>query len=205
LLQEALETLKVKGATVMEIELETKLKEIGDAEYLVLCYEFKDGVNQYLAKASCHVKSLQDVINYNLEHEAKAMPWFKQEILDTCVQKGDLQTKEYLDALDKVVRSAREAIDKLLLENKLDAIIGPANGPSWCIDLVNGDAFTGYGAYSGAAMAGYPSITVPMGMVHQLPIGLTFTGKAYNEPGLLALVYAYEQASRKRVAPNFIR
>ena len=204
LLEAAMETMRQKGATMVEVELEKQLKETGDAEFLVLCYEFKDGVNQYLAKANAKVKTLQEVIDFNKKNEAKAMPWFKQEILETCQEKGDLQTKEYLDALDKVVHTSRNAIDSLLRDNQLDAIIGPANGPSWCIDLVNGDAFTGYGAYSPAAMAGYPSITVPMGMVHQLPVGLAFTGAAYGEPGLLALAYAYEQASGKREAPGFM-
>ncbi len=205
LLQEAMKTLELKGVTMVEIELEALLKDTGDAEYSVLCYEFKDGVNQYLAKAHAPVKALQQVIDFNRKNEAKAMPWFKQEILETSQEKGDLNTKEYLDALEKVVNASRNAIDSLLQEHQLDAIIGPANGPSWCIDLVNGDAFTGYGAYSPAAMAGYPSITVPMGMVHELPIGLAFTGTAYSEPALIALTYSYEQASKKREAPKFLQ
>jgi amidase len=203
LLNEALETLKRQGATIVEVELEAKLKDLGDAEYAVLCYEFKDGVNQYLARANARVKNLQDVIDFNRKNEATAMPWFKQEILETCREKGDLNSPEYLDAVEKVVRQSRAAIDSILKDNQLDAIIGPANGPSWCTDLINGDAFTGYGAYSPAAMAGYPSITVPMGQVHEAPVGLAFTGPAYGEPGLLTLAYAYEQASRKRVAPGF--
>ncbi len=204
LLQDAMETMKKLGATLVEVELEAQLKETGDAEYAVLCYEFKDGVNQYLAQANAKVKSLAEVIDFNRKNEAKAMPWFKQEILETCQEKGGLDAQEYRDALEKVVNTSRNAIDGLLRDKQLDAIIGPANGPSWCIDLVNGDAFTGYGAYSPAAMAGYPSITVPMGMVHELPIGLAFTGTAYGEPGLIALAYAYEQASQKREAPKFL-
>jgi amidase len=204
LLQEAIETMEKLGAIVVEVELEAQLKDIGDAEYSVLCYEFKDGLNQYLANAKARVKSLAEVIDFNRKHEATAMPWFKQEILETCQEKGGLDSKEYLDALEKVVGTSRKAIDSLLRDQQLDAIIGPANGPSWCIDLVNGDAFTGYGAYSPAAMAGYPSITVPMGMVHELPIGLAFTGMAYGEPALIALAYAYEQASKKRKAPKFL-
>lgn len=203
LLDAAIEQLKQLGATMVEVELESPLKAVGDLEFMVLCYEFKAGVNQYLAKAGAKVKTLDEVIQFNRQNEAKAMPWFKQEILEMCAEKGDLQTPEYVEGLDKLLKTARGAIDGLLQSERLDAIIGPANGPSWCIDLVNGDFFTGYGAYSPAAIAGYPSITIPMGLVHDLPIGLAFTGTAYSEPSLLGMAYAYEQASFKRTIPLF--
>jgi len=88
-------------------------------------------------------------------------------------------------------------------KNNLNALCGPATGASWCVDFVNGDFFSGYGAYGPAATAGYPSITVPMGSVHDLPVGLSFIGTAYDEPGLIAIAYAYEQASNKRSRPSF--
>lgn len=203
LLQEAIVTLKSHGATIVEVDLMDKLKALGNARFTLLQYEFKDGVNQYLAKANAPVKSLQEVITFNWQNEAVAMPFFKQEILESSNAKGDLQSAEYLETLDKVLNTTRGAIDTVLKENQLDAMAGPSNGPSWCVDHVNGNHFSGYGAYSPAAVAGYPSIVVPMGMVADLPVGLSFFGPAFQEPQLIAMAYAYEQASMKRVAPRF--
>lgn len=203
LLQQALDVMQSKGATIVHVDLIDKLKKLEGLEFEVLKYEFKDGLNKYLASANGNIKSLQDVIAFNKANEAKAMPFFKQEILESSQQKGDLKSKEYLDALEKIQSTTRQAIDDLLKEHGLAAICGPANGPSWCIDVVNGDSFTGYGMYSPAAVAGYPSITVPMGLVFGLPIGLSFLGKAFDEEGLLNIAYAYEQASLKRIPPEF--
>jgi len=205
LLQKALEQMKSKGATIVEVEMMKMLKVLDGEEMNVLKYEFKDGLNRYLTTAHANVKSLKELIEFNKKNEGKTMPYFKQEILESSESLGGLDTKEYKDALKKLLTVTRGAIDKLLKEHRLDAICGPASGPSWCIDLINGDAFTGYGAYSPAAEAGYPSITVPMGMVFELPIGLSFIGTAYSEPSLIKIAYAYEQASRNRVAPQFRR
>jgi amidase len=109
------------------------------------------------------------------------MPFFKQETLELAQAKGDLNTKEYLDAVKQTNTGTRKAIDKILTDNKLDAIIGPTNGPAVCIDLVNGDYDNGFGFSSPAAMAGYPHITVPMGLLHGLPIGLSFFSTAYGK------------------------
>ncbi len=114
-----------------------------------------------------------------------------------------MASKEYTDALQKSNTTARNAIDNALKQNKLDAITGITNGPACCIDLVNGDYDTGFSFSSPAAMAGYPHITVPMGLVHGLPLGLSFVGSAYQEAALIKLAYAYEQASKKRTAPTF--
>jgi amidase len=203
--QKALEILKSKGATIIEVEVVDKLKDLGKAELEVLKYEFKDGVNRYLAKANCKMKSLKDVIEFNKANEAKAMPFFKQELLESSEEKADLNTPAYKEALNKILTACRNTIDEVMDQNKLAAICGPATGPSWCTDLINGDSFTGYGAYEPAAIAGYPSITVPMGMVSQLPVGLSFYSRAYSEPELLKIVYAYEQASKNRVTPEFIK
>ncbi len=203
LLQKALELMKSKGATIVEVEMMKMLKVLESEEINVLKYEFKDGLNRYLATAHANVKSLKEVIEFNKKNEARAMPYFKQEILESSEALGGLDTKEYKDALKKLLAVTRGAIDTLLKEHQLDAICGPASGPSWCTDLINGDAFTGYGAYSPAAEAGYPSITVPMGMVFELPIGLSFIGTAYSESALITIAYAYEQASKNRVAPKF--
>lgn len=130
------------------------------------------------------------------------MPYFKQEILDSSQKLAGLESKEYKEALSKSTGS-RKFLDDLMQKNNLAALCGPATGASWCVDFVNGDFFSGYGAYGPAATAGYPSITVPMGSVNELPIGLSFITKAYDEPNLIAIGYAYEQASKKRTKPAF--
>jgi amidase len=205
LFKEAIAVLKSKGAKIKEIDLLSELKTIGDAEYLVLLYEFKDGLNKYLAASNAKVKSLADVIDFNKKNEGKAMPFFKQETLEMAQSKGGLDSKEYLDALKKSTTTSRNAIDTILKKNKLTAIVGPTNGPACCIDLINGDYDTGFSFSSPAAMAGYPHITVPMGEVLGLPMGLSFFGTAYAEPELIKLAYAYEQASKKRMLPKFIK
>jgi amidase len=204
LLAKALEQIKAAGAEIIEVELMQKTREAGRSEYEVLKFEFKDGVNRYLAQANAKVKSLEEVIRFNKENEAKAMPFFKQEILELSQALPGLDSKEYKEALNKLLTVNRNAIDGLFQEYKLDAICGPSNGPSWCIDLVNGDYSTGYGTYSPAAIAGYPSITLPMGVVFDLPVGISFIGKAFGEAELLPIAYAYEQASKNRIAPKFL-
>jgi amidase len=203
LLKQALDLMKQKGAEIIEVDLLSQVKDIGGDEYKVLQYEFKDGLSRYLGNLQGPVKSLKDVIAYNKSHESRAMPFFKQEILESSEGKGSLDTPEYRNAVKKTLAISRKAIDGTMKEHKLDAICGPTNGPSWCTDLVNGDYFTGYGMYSPAAIAGYPSITVPMGMALGLPVGLTFIASAYEEPALLSIAYAYEQASLKRTPPQF--
>jgi amidase len=202
LLEEALQQLKNAGASIVEVEFVDQYNKLGSAEFEVLKYEFKDGVDKYLSTANAKVKSLQDVINYNKQNEAKAMPYFKQETLDSSQKLGGLESKEYITAVTKST-SIRKFLDDLMQKNSLNALCGPATGASWCVDFVNGDYSTGYGAYGPAAMAGYPSITVPMGMVNELPIGLSFISTAYDEPNLIAIGYAYEQLSRKRTKPGF--
>jgi amidase len=203
LFQEAIHILKSKGAKVKEIDLLSQLKQIGDAEYQVLLYEFKDGLNSYLSKTDAKVKNLGDVIEFNRQNTAKAMPFFKQETLELAQSKGDLSSKEYLDALKKSTETSRNAIDTILKKNKLTAIVGPTNGLACCIDLINGDYDTGVSFSSPAAMAGYPHITVPMGEVLGLPMGLSFFGTAYSEHELIKLAYSYEQASKRRTMPKF--
>jgi amidase len=205
LFHEAIELMKSKGAEIVEVEVFKNIKQAGKDEFTVLLYEFKDGVNNYLAKANSQMKTLADVIEYNKKNEAKAMPFFKQETLELANKKGDLNSKEYLDAVKNTTTITRGVIDKLLKDNKLDAIAAPTNGPAVCIDLVNGDYDNGYSFSGPAAMAGYPHITVPMGFIHGLPIGLSFISTAYDESGIIKLGYAYEQASKKRVPPKFTR
>jgi amidase len=203
LLNKALDAMRLKGATVIEVELIDKLKDPEGDELKLLEFEFKDGLNKYLAQTNASVRSLQDVIDFNIKNENKMMSFFKQEIFLEAQSKGALESKEYKEIFERLIIKTRRTIDELFLEKKLDAVCGPANGPAWCIDLVNGDFFTGYGMYSPAAIAGYPSITVPMGRVLGLPVGLSFIGSAFSEPRLISLAYAYEQASLQRVPPDF--
>ncbi len=204
LYKKAIEVLKAQGATVVEVELVKLIRPLGDAENQVLQYEFKDGVNNYLAKANAKVKSLADVIAYNKQNEVTAMPYFKQEILEQSEAKGDLNTKAYKEALQKST-SARKIIDDMLKTNKLDAIVGTTVGLPCIIDLVQGELDTGFGFTSPAAMAGYPHITVPMGKYMELPVGFSFISTAWDEGKIIALAYAFEQATKKREAPKFLK
>ena len=203
LFHDAIETLKAQGATVVEIELQKLLSDPNSVEGIVLQFEFKDGVNRYLAQANAPVKTLTDVITFNKQNEKRAMPYFKQETLERSDSRGSLDSPEYTEALKKLL-TARTIIDDLLKQNGLDAIVAPTSGPACCIDLVAGDYRTG-GSFSGpAAMAGYPHITVPMGLVLGLPVGLSFMGTAYTEPAIINMAYAYELASKKRTAPGLV-
>jgi amidase len=203
LFSQAIAVLKSKGATIVEVELYKELKAAGKAQLNVLEYEFKDGVNKYLRTANSKVKSLAGVIAFNKQNEAKAMPFFKQELLEQSEKKGGLDSKEYLDAVKTTTGVTRTAIDNILKTNNLDAITAPTNGFACCIDLVNGDYDNGFSFSSPAAMAGYPHITVPMGLAYGLPVGISFISTAYKEGDIIKLGYAYEQASKKRMAPDF--
>ena len=202
LLKQAIELMMKLGATIIEVDLLKGISELGDAEFTVLQYEFKDGVNKYLTTAKSRMKSLQDIIAFNKQNESIAMPFFKQETLISCEAKGNLESKEYTDALTKSLGS-RTIIANLLKEQQLDALCGVTNGLACCIDLINGDYDTGFSFSTPAAMAGFPHITVPMGYVHELPVGISFFGEAYSEPALVGIAYAYEQASKKRKKPGF--
>jgi amidase len=202
--KQAIELMKSKGATIVEVDLLKQCDDFDEREYIVLLYEFKDGLNKYLATANASVKTLADVIAFNKNNEAKAMPYFKQETLERSEAKAGLGDKEYIDAL-KISLSTRKIIDDMMSEHKLDAIAATSIGPANCTDLVNGDYGTGFYFCPPAAMAGYPHITVPMGTIHELPVGLSFIAGAYKEDELLKIAYAYEQASKKRTAPKFLK
>jgi amidase len=203
LLQQAIDQLKSKGAEIVIVDFLKTVKGISEDEYKVLQFEFKDGLNNYLKNSKSKVKSLKELIEFNKQNEAKAMPYFKQDILESSEAKGDLHTKEYQDALQHILKVTRNGIDEMMRKEKLDAISGPSFGPSWCTDWINGDYGTGYGFSGPAAIAGYPHITVPMGFVFGLPVGLSFFGKAYSEGVLISIAFAYEQLSKNRRAPSF--
>ncbi len=199
----AIDLMKDKGALIVEIELLKQTRELGEAEYHVLLYEFKDGINRYLARTNTGITDLAGLIAFNKANEAKAMPFFKQETLERSERKGSLATKEYIDAVAKSLGS-RRIIDELMREHNLDAIAATSIGPANLTDLVNGDYSTGFYFCPPAAMAGYPHITVPMGEVRELPVGLSFIAGAYKDAELLGIAYAFEQASKKRKSPGFL-
>jgi amidase len=203
LLNKAIGVLKVKGATIVEVELVKLIRPLGEAGYEVLQFEFKDGLNKYLSTANAPVKSLKEVIDFNTKNEATAMPFFKQETLISSNLKGGLGSKEYLDAIAKST-SSRKIITDLFKENRLDAVCGITSGPAGCIDIINGDYGTGFSFSSPAAMAGFPHITLPMGLVHELPIGFSIVGTAYSDGEILKIAYAFEQATKARQAPRFL-
>src|ERR1700754_1519018 len=203
LFQESITLLKAQGATVVEVDLLKLLTEPNSVEGMILQYEFKDGLNKYLATATAAVKTLADVIAFNTANEKKAMPYFKQETLEKSETRGGLDSTEYQDALKKLL-TTRKIIDDLLAQNQLDALSACTSGVACCIDLISGDYRTGSGFSGPAAMAGYPHITVPMGTVMGLPVGFSFVAGAYKEPELLKMAFAFEQASKKRVAPAFL-
>lgn len=206
LLQKTIDKMKVAGAEIIEVDYMKSTQDINDPEFTVLKYEFKDGLNKYLASTTLEgIKTIDDIIKYNETHDSTAMPYFDQETMLACKDLGDLTSKEYTEALKNSHEKAKKAIDDLLTANKLDALIGPATGPSWCIDKVNGDRWTGYGSYGIAAVAGYPSITVPMGYVHELPIGMSFMSTAWDEKRLIALGYAFEQLTMARKEPTYLK
>ncbi|MEP6677154.1 MAG: amidase, partial [Ferruginibacter sp.] len=199
---DAIALMKQHGAEIIELDILKPVNEMGNAETLVLQYEFKDGLNKYLAGSNSKMRTLQDIIAFNKENESAAMPYFKQETLIASQERSDLNSKEYTDALVRSTAS-RKIIDDLLKNNRLDALSGISNGPAACIDLVNGNYGTGFSMSRPAATAGFPHITVPMGAVLGLPVGISFFGSAYSEPQLLSIAYAYEQASQKRIIPAF--
>ncbi len=204
LYKQAIEVLKQQGATIVEVDLLSLIRPLNDAEGEVLRYEFKDGVNNYLAKANAPVKNLTEVIAYNKKNEEQAMPYFKQEILEQCETKGGLDTPAYLEAVKKSL-SAGKIIDDLMKTNNLDAIVGTTSGIPSLIDLINGNYNTGFSFSSPAAKAGYPHITVPMGKIFELPVGLSFIASAWEEGKIIGFAYAYEQATKKRTAPKFLK
>jgi amidase len=202
LYKSAIEQLKALGAQLVEVELLKEMRAIGGGN--ILQPEFKAGVNAYLATANAKVKTLSDVIAFNKANEAKAMPYFKQETLEASDKAPDVNSAVYKEALAKSL-SSRKLITDLMEKNQLDAIIGTSFGIPSLIDLFNGDYSGGFYFASPAATAGFPHITVPMGKINELPVGLSIMAGAYQEPVVLAFAYAFEQATKHRSAPKFLK
>jgi amidase len=204
LMTDAIQTLKNSGATVIEnLKFENR-PEWGDLEWQVLISEFKADLNAYLkTRTGIPIQSLADLMEFNKKNADAELKWFGQEICEQAEKTKGLDDPVYLDALKKSQKLTREGIDKLMDEHQLDALIAPTNGPAWTIDWINGDHFGG-GSSEPAAISGYPNISIPAGYVHELPIGISFFGRAWSEGTLIKLAYAYEQATKHRKAPGFL-
>ncbi len=205
LVEEALALMKERGAVIVDPANIATAGQFDESEFEVLLYEFKADLDRYLADLgpASPVHSLADVIAFNEHHAAEEMPFFGQEIMVMAQKKGPLTTRTYQRALKKNHLLARKkGIDAVMDEHRLDALVAPTGGPPWLIDLVNGDSGVS-GSSTPAAVAGYPSITIPAGYYRGLPVGVSFFGRAYSEPTLIRLAYAYEQASRHRRPPTF--
>jgi amidase len=204
-MDEAIAAMKSAGATIVDPANILTANKFGDAEGDVLNFEFKADLNAYLAALgpSAPHKTLADLIAFNERNKDREMPYFGQEQFIQAQKKGPLTSPAYKAARAKCLQLSRaEGIDATLAKHRLTAIIAPTGGPAWPIDLLNGDHFTG-GSSSPAAVAGYPSVTVPAGFVHGLPVGISFIGGQWSDAKLVGLAYAFEQATKVRRPPTF--
>ncbi len=204
LAEQAVDDLRAAGAVVVD-SLDLPYRgQYGGAEYETLLYDFKHDLNAYLAsRPRASARSLADVIALNESNRDRAMPFFGQEILEMAQTRGPLTDSIYVASRMQSRSQARAGLDSLMRMHDLDALVAPTNGPAWPIDLVSGDTFTGSSSQA-AAVSGYPHVTVPMGLAHDLPMGFSFVGAPWSEARLLSLAYAYEQATRRRQPPRYL-
>ncbi len=205
LMNRAVRFLETKGATIVKIKRILPPKVSG-LSFQVLLYEFKDGLNKYFRSLGpqAKVKNMKDLIAFNLADSVE-LKYFDQKLVVEAQAKGDLNSPEYKKALAGMLKGSRQqGIDRVMDANNLDAIVAPTGGPAWKTDLVNGDNF-GVGSSSPAAISGYPSITVPMGFIQGLPVGISFFGRAWSEPLLIGMAYSYEQGTHYRKPPRFLK
>ena len=210
-LDAAIATMKAQGAIIVDPVKLPHLNELGDAEMTVLLYDFKHDINAYLAtRTGLSVHTLADLIAFDTAHAAEEMTWFGQELFEQAEAKGPLTDKTYLDALAKAKRLAGpEGIDAALAAQHLDALLAPSWGPAFMTDpvlgdhIVSGDPTVG-GASQPAAVAGYPSITVPAGWAHGLPVGIVLFGAKWSEPALISIAYGFEQHTQAWQPPKFL-
>ncbi len=206
LMEEALDAMKKQGATIVDPTNLDSIEKLGDSEDQALSYEFKADINSYLASlgSASPMRTLEDLIRFNEARATEEMPFFGQEKFTLAQAKGPLTDKKYLDALAKSRHLARtEGMDAVMDKFRLDALVAPTGTPAFTTDLVNGDRDIG-SVSTPAAVAGYPSITVPAGFIFGLPVGISFFGRAWSEPTLLKLAYAFEQATQHRQPPKFL-
>ncbi|MCZ8074695.1 MAG: amidase [Paucibacter sp.] len=208
LFEEALAVLKAQGAVLVDQDLKIPHQEkYGESEMTVLMHELKAGLAEYLAayQPDAPAKDLAGLIEWNKAHAKTVMPFFDQELFDMAQATQGLDAEVYRQAVETNQRYARkEGLDALFAEHQLDAVVAPSGNLAWLTDPLLGDHFTGGGFTSPFAVAGYPHLTVPMGLVSELPAGISFGGLAWQEAKILAYGYAYEQASLKRAAPKFL-
>ena len=209
IVESCLELMRGLGAQIVDPADLPNLDKLGKCEIEVLQTEFKADLNKYLASLGrdVPVHSLEDVIQFNEDHRDEVLKYFGHELMAESQAKGPLTSKKYRQALDRCRRfTRREGIDALMTKERLDAVVAASGGPAWLIDLVNGDSPNwDLESTSPAAVAGYPHVTVPAGFIRGLPIGLSFFARAWQEPTLLRLAYAFEQAREARKPPRFRR
>ena len=201
----AITQMRTAGAVIVDPADIPTASRLDDCELDILLYEFKADLNAYLAglTPSFKVRSLADVIAFNEREKARELPYFGQELFIQAQKTGWLTAPAYRTALATCRALSRtQGIDAVMTRLRLDALVAPTGSPAWKTDLVNGDHYLGASS-TPAAVAGYPSITVPAGFVEGLPVGISFIGGAWSEPRLIALAYAYEQATKHRKAPEF--
>jgi len=201
----ALEDLRRLGVALVDPVEIPNAKDAENPELTVLLFELKAGMAAYLAtRPEQPARTLEDLARFNVAHAAEEMPWFRQELFEKAVAKGGLDSPEYVEALAKCRRIMRvQGIDALMAAGKLDALVAPTGGPAWRTDLLTGDNPNSGGCSSPAAVAGYPSVTVPCGTLAELPLGMSIFGAAWSEQKLLRIAYAYEQATRHRKPPTY--
>jgi amidase len=205
--EEALAALRAQGAILVEIEKFERKPEMGQGEFTVLLTELKADLNAYLATTppSVTTRTLADVIAFNKANADREMPLFGQRTFEDAEKTKGLDDPDYKKARATSLRLAgAEGIDKMLKDNNVVALVGPTVAAAWLIDSVHGDSYPGGGAGGFAAIAGYPHLTVPMGAVKGLPVGLSFIGPKWSDGMILSLGYAYEQATQKRVQARFL-
>jgi amidase len=206
LMADAIDVMKREGAVVIDPADLPAHGKFDAQEFEVLLYEFKADLNKYLAQLQPgeHPRTLKELIDFNERNRDREMPYFGQELFVRSEAKGPLTDPAYLKALrESKTLSRAQGIDAVMTRHRLDALVAPTGGPAWTTDLLNGDHFTG-GSSTPAAVAGYPNVQVPAGYVYGLPVGISFFGRAYTEPRLIRLAYAYEQATKHRKPPRLL-
>jgi amidase len=206
LVEDAIRTMKAQGAIIVDPADIATATQLDDCEKQVLLFEFKSDLNNYLGALPppVPVHSLNELIAFNEREAARELPYFGQDLFIAAQHKGPLSSPAYKKALATCRTRARtRGIDAVMSQHRLDALVAPTTSPAWPIDLINGDHFTGSSS-TPAAVAGYPSITVPVGAVRGMPVGMAFIGRAWSEAKLIGLAYAFEQATKMRRAPTFV-